>query len=92
MRLLRAELRGKPLGIEKRRQPRHDRSLAPCFLHSAEACVAGGQQRVRDELVHATGIARQRLVEGLDRVAILRQKILCYPKRPRGREVRGIQV
>ena len=70
-----AELCGKTLRIEERRQPRDDAAFALSVLLLSEPGIGGGAHRVDHQPMHATGIIRERTVEDVDRFAMLAEEI-----------------
>src|SRR5215210_6197022 len=75
-RLLRAELPGKPLGIEEWRQTRDNGALTRGILVSAQLRIGGCEYWTRHHLDAAAGVAGEGAVAGLDRFAVAAEQII----------------
>ena len=90
--VLGTELRGEPLGVEKRRQTRNDGALAVRLLLSSEPRKGGGAYGVSHQPVHPARIMRQGTIEHVEGFAVLREEIFGDAKIDKYPGVRAAQT
>src|SRR5215469_12557165 len=91
-RLLRAELSGEDLSIEKRGKVQDDDAFAFCFLVSSQLGVRGREKWMGERLAVASGASGEGAVTGLDGVIVAAEEIIRPTQTLRRQDVAAVKT